>query len=180
MVCRNAPRARAGLCLGGPGAGIRARPARASRTRGSATVDGDGRARITYEPIEEDLDRLRDGIAKIARAYLAADAVEVFPPIQSAGPIRSEAQLAATLHAAVGPSALASLYAVHLFGGAAMGGNPESSACNEMGEVWDVRGLYVTDASALPTNTGVNPQITIMANSLRVAAGIEAPAKRTS
>ncbi len=35
-------------------------------------------------------------------------------------------------------------------------------------------GLYVTDASALPTNTGANPQITIMANALRIAAGIPA------
>ena len=33
-------------------------------------------------------------------------------------------------------------------------------------------GLYVSDASALPGNTGVNPQITIMAHALRVADAI--------
>ena len=35
--------------------------------------------------------------------------------------------------------------------------------------VWDVGGLHVADAASLPSNTGVNPQITIMANALRVA-----------
>jgi choline dehydrogenase-like flavoprotein len=37
--------------------------------------------------------------------------------------------------------------------------------------VWGARGLYVADASAFPSNTGVNPQISIMANALRVAEG---------
>jgi cholesterol oxidase len=70
------------------------------------------------------------------------------------------------------PSDLASLYAVHLFGGAAMGGTPETGTCDEAGAVFGVRGLYVADAASLPTATGVNPQITIMANALRIAAGL--------
>jgi len=35
-----------------------------------------------------------------------------------------------------------------------------------------VRGLYVTDASAFPTSSGVNPMITIMAIADHVARGI--------
>jgi choline dehydrogenase-like flavoprotein len=35
-----------------------------------------------------------------------------------------------------------------------------------------VRGLYIVDAASLPSATGVNPQITIMANALRIAAGL--------
>ena len=75
-------------------------------------------------------------------------------------------------------SRLTLLYAVHLFGGAVMGASPERSFCSEDGACWDVRGLYVSDASSLPTNTGVNPQVTIMANALRIAgaAAAEGPA----
>jgi choline dehydrogenase-like flavoprotein len=52
-----------------------------------------------------------------------------------------------------------------------MGGAPPAP-CDETGAHRGARGLYVTDASGLPTNTGVHPQITIMANALGVAGGI--------
>ena len=59
-----------------------------------------------------------------------------------------------------------------------MGASPQRSFCSVDGECWDVRGLYVSDASSLPSNTGVNPQVTIMANALRIAEGaaVEGPA----
>ena len=60
----------------------------------------------------------------------------------------------------------------HLFGGAAMGGTPALGACDARGAVFGVRGLHVADAASLPTATGVNPQITIVANALRMAAAI--------
>jgi choline dehydrogenase-like flavoprotein len=55
-----------------------------------------------------------------------------------------------------------------------MGADPGRGACDESGRVFGVAGLYVTDASALPGNTGANPQITVQANALRIAAGITA------
>jgi choline dehydrogenase-like flavoprotein len=42
----------------------------------------------------------------------------------------------------------------------------------ETGESHDVRGLYVADASAFVTSSGVNPMITIMAIADHVARGI--------
>jgi hypothetical protein len=36
------------------------------------------------------------------------------------------------------------------------------SVCDPNGEVWDVAGLYVADASTFPTASGVNPMITAM------------------
>ncbi len=63
-------------------------------------------------------------------------------------------------------------------GGAAVPGARGRGAaqgfCDESGRAFDVAGLYVTDAAALPSNTGANPQITIMANALRIAGGITA------
>jgi choline dehydrogenase-like flavoprotein len=104
--------------------------------------------------------------------YLAAGALEVFWPVAGLAPIRDEADLARAAAIPLDPTRFTLLYAVHLFGGAAMGGSPETSVCDEAGAVWDVHGLHVVDAAGLPTNTAVNPQITIVANALRIADGI--------
>ena len=51
----------------------------------------------------------------------------------------------------------------HLFGGCVMGSDPSRSVCDQNGRVHGYQRLYVADASAIPTNLGVNPQHTIMA-----------------
>jgi choline dehydrogenase-like flavoprotein len=144
------------------------------RTRGSVAQDGDAPPRLSYQPLAEDLERIRDAIGKIARLYLAAGATEVYLPVNGLAPIRAEADLAALANATIDPRSLSLLYAVHLFGGAAMGGSRAQGFCDESGRAFDVGGLYIADAAALPSNTGANPQITIMANALRIAAGIAA------
>jgi choline dehydrogenase-like flavoprotein len=65
------------------------------------------------------------------------------------------------------------LFTVHLMGTARMGATKESSVVNPSGEVWDLPGCYVADASLFPTAIGVNPQITIMALATRVAFRLE-------
>jgi choline dehydrogenase-like flavoprotein len=135
------------------------------RDRSRGRIDADGR--VAYALLPEDVERLRVGMREAARAYLIAGADEVWLPVNGLPPIRSESDLVTIDAAAQRPGDFALLYAVHLFGGAAMG-----SVCDESGAVRGVRGLWVVDAAALPTNTGVNPQITIMANALRIAQGI--------
>jgi choline dehydrogenase-like flavoprotein len=142
------------------------------RTRGSVHVDGDGEAAISYQPVAEDLVRLRQAVRETARIYLAAGATEVWLPLNGMAPVRSEADLAALDAVAFEPRALSLLYAVHLFGGACMSGERDAGACDETGRVRDVAGLYVSDAAALPGNTGANPQVTVQANALRVAAAL--------
>jgi long-chain-alcohol oxidase len=60
----------------------------------------------------------------------------------------------------------------HIMGSARMGGSPETSACNPRGETWEVRDLYVCDASAFPTASGVNPMISIESIAHMNAIGI--------
>jgi choline dehydrogenase-like flavoprotein len=139
------------------------------RTRGRLRVEGDGRAAVDYALEPGDLERLRHAIGSAARALLAAGALEVWLPVHGAGPVRSEADLARFAASGLDRSRLTFLYSVHLFGGAPMGGRREGSVCAPDGGVWDAPGLFVADASGLPSNTGVNPQITILANALRVA-----------
>jgi choline dehydrogenase-like flavoprotein len=138
------------------------------RTRGTVAADGT----VTYTLQDEDVERLRAGMLGAASCYLTAGAEEVILPIHGVAPIRHERELVAVKERRLRPSDLAILYAVHLFGGAAMAEGPERGACDESGAVFGVRGLYVVDAASLPSATGVNPQITIMANALRIAAGI--------
>ena len=65
------------------------------------------------------------------------------------------------------------LFAVHLMGTARMGASPRTSVVGPTGEVWDLPGCYVADASLFPTAIGVNPQITVMALATRVAFRLE-------
>jgi len=139
------------------------------RTRGHIDADG----ALHYDPLPADLERLRAGMIGAARAYLAAGALEVYVPVHGVAPLRSEVDLARVEALALAPSRFALVYAVHLFGGATMGGGA-SAPCDETGAHRAARGLYVTDAAGLPSNTGVNPQITIMANALRIGHGIVA------
>ena len=144
-------------------------------SRGTLRVGAKGRAEVHYALDRADLERLRLGLLALAELYLAAGALEVFLPINGLPPLRSESDLRALELGAIDARRLSLLYAVHLFGGAVMGGSPERSCCDETGRVRGVRGLYVSDASCLPTNLGVNPQVTIMANALRIAEGMIQP-----
>jgi choline dehydrogenase-like flavoprotein len=147
-------------------------------TRGEIELGRGGALRLRYGPVPEDLARLREGIASIARAYLAAGAEEVYLPVEGLAPVRRESDLASLAAAPLAARDLSLLYAVHLFGGAGMAADPARGSCDGEGRSFSARGVFVADASALPGNTGVNPQITIMAHALRVADAIAAEAGR--
>lgn len=62
----------------------------------------------------------------------------------------------------------------HQCGTLKMGDDPAQSVVDPEGKVWGMDNLYVTDASVFPSSAHVNPTLTIVANSLRVAAGLAA------
>ena len=57
----------------------------------------------------------------------------------------------------------------HLMGGCRMGDDAETSVVDADGRSWDIDNLFVCDGSLFPTAGGVNPSMTIVANSLRIA-----------
>lgn len=67
------------------------------------------------------------------------------------------------------------LFTVHMMGTCRMGSRPERSVVGLNGEMWDLPGCYVADASLFPTAVGVNPQVTIMALATRVAQRLQLP-----
>jgi choline dehydrogenase-like flavoprotein len=50
-----------------------------------------------------------------------------------------------------------------------MGSSPADAVADGSGELHDTRGVWVGDASAFPTATGVNPMVSIMVLAERTA-----------
>lgn len=67
------------------------------------------------------------------------------------------------------------LFTVHMMGTCRMGSHPRDSVVNMSGELWDLPGCYVADASLFPTAVGVNPQVAIMALATLVAQRLQLP-----
>jgi choline dehydrogenase-like flavoprotein len=60
-------------------------------------------------------------------------------------------------------------YSAHQMGSCRLGSDPAISVAGPWGELHDVSGVWIGDASALPTAPGVNPMLTIMALARRTA-----------
>jgi choline dehydrogenase-like flavoprotein len=89
---------------------------------------------------------------------------------------RTLARGARTIHRAAG--SLASYFHridtfSHALGTVRMGNDPATAPLDPAGRFRGVRGLYVSDGSALPTSAGVNPSLTIAANALRIGRAVE-------
>ncbi len=129
----------------------------------------DGSLRATYALSDEDARRLAFGIARAAEIHFAAGASEVYPNIGRA-PVLRPGDVAAFEATSFKPSELR-LEAFHPMGTARIAA-PGEGVCGADGSVHGVEGLYVADASLFPTSVGVNPMMTIVAFSRRVAAGL--------
>jgi choline dehydrogenase-like flavoprotein len=60
-------------------------------------------------------------------------------------------------------------FTAHQMGSCRMGSDPATSVADGRGELHDVRGVWIGDASAFPTAPGVNPMVTVMALAHRTA-----------
>jgi len=61
-----------------------------------------------------------------------------------------------------------------------MGTDPRTSVADPWGQLHDVAGVWIGDASAFPTATGTSPMITIMALAHRNAEAIATARLRTA
>jgi choline dehydrogenase-like flavoprotein len=55
------------------------------------------------------------------------------------------------------------LFSAHQMSSARVARSPGLGAVNPHGESWDLKRLFVVDGSTLPTSSGVNPMLTILA-----------------
>lgn len=140
------------------------------RSSGRIGLAGDGSLRATYNLTKDDADGLAFGIARAAEIHFAAGATEVYPNIPRVGVLK-RGDLAKFEATGFKPSELR-LEAFHPMGTARIAADEREGACGIDGSLHGVSDLYVADASLFPTSVGVNPMMTIIAFSKRVARGV--------
>ena len=64
------------------------------------------------------------------------------------------------------------VFSAHQMCSAPLGADPATSVANPSGELHDTPGVWIADASAMPTCSGVNPMITVMAVARRTATNM--------
>jgi len=122
-----------------------------------------GRSDLRYTPTPADMEIFRRGARRLAEMHFAAGALRVYPGVHG-GPdvIESPDDLGQLDELPLDPRCW-SIISSHLFSTCRMGKDDRAGVVGFDGAVHGTRGLWVLDASALPTNLGVNPQHTIMA-----------------
>jgi choline dehydrogenase-like flavoprotein len=137
---------------------------------GSGRVLGRRRSVLTYMLSRDDGARLRQSVAVMGRLLFAAGAVEVLTGVASQPVVRSVAELDDAL-ASTPPHAL-HVAAFHPTGTARMGADASAAPVDVRGRLRGVDGVWVADASLLPSSPTVNPQVSIMAMASAVAGEV--------
>ena len=136
------------------------------RSRGSVRERA-GRVEVRYDLCDRDVGLLGRGIQRLIELYWAAGARAVYPPVEWIGELRDG-----------DPGPLAdrplrardlTLMAFHPLGTARADARPAHGVVDGHLRLHGTEGLYVADASVIPSSLGVNPQITIMALASRLA-----------
>jgi len=149
---------------------------------GRVSVTKAGRVRADYALDPTGVATMRHALANMARLARAAGARDILatgtPPIWYDGgsgerEFRHYLDRLATFDFSANRG---TVFSAHQMGTARMGASPRDHVCDPVGRVRVrarddrvVRGLYVADSSLFPTAIGVNPMITVMALSRRVA-----------
>ena len=145
---------------------------------GRVTIDAAGNAVVAY-PFSDELDvrNFRRGLAELIRLHEAAGAERIVSIGRTAPTWERGDDLDGFIDAVTSHSLAPrefGVFTAHQMGSCRMGSDPTSSVANPLGELHDTPGVWIGDASAFPTASGVNPMVTIMALAHRTAAAIAA------
>jgi choline dehydrogenase-like flavoprotein len=142
------------------------------RTPGRVDVDRDGAPRIRYGVGAPERRLLERGMVEMARLHEAAGAGRIFtlhtPPLERQAGGSVESFVDGIRARGVSPNRVL-LFSAHQMSSCRMGVEAKDSTADPDGRVRGVDGLWVTDASAFPTASGVNPMLTIFALARRTA-----------
>ena len=142
------------------------------QAEGRVVVDGLGEPIVKYTNGALERRLLERAMVESARIHAAAGARRVFtlhtPPLErDAGAMQD---LAAEIERrGIVPNRV-TLFSAHQMSSCRIGRDRASSVADPDGQVWGVRGLFITDASAFPSASGVNPMLTVMALARRTAS----------
>ena len=155
---------------------------------GRVILGPNGRPRIDYVVSDTDRAHVIEGIIGAAKVAYTQGATEIFtsnaalrtfvrktsdPAVNDMGIMNPEFQewIAEVRKIGLKPPT-AGFGSAHQMGSCKMGIDPETSVVDLHGKVWGVEGLHIADASVLPSATGVNPMVTIMATAQWIARAI--------
>jgi choline dehydrogenase-like flavoprotein len=142
------------------------------RAEGRVAIDKLGEPLVKYANGALERRLLQRAMIESARIHAAAGARRVFtlhtPPLErDAAAIQD---LAAEIERrGVVPNRM-TMFSAHQMSSCRIGSDRGASVADPDGQVWGIRGLFVTDASAFPSASGVNPMLTVMALARRTAS----------
>ncbi len=125
-----------------------------------------------YQINAYDHERLLEGTRRLAELHFAMGATKVLLPFAHMHVVHSADELEKIDVRTVKKSTM-DMFTVHLMGTAQIGARPERSVVDPTGQLWDLPGCYVADASLFPSAVGVNPQVSIMALAMLVASRVK-------
>ena len=121
-----------------------------------------GQPNVKYGLGKPDMERMRFALHILAKMHFAMGAKSVITGIYGLPYKLSPDQVDLIKSCSLDPRRWVAI-CTHLFGGCMMGADPNRFVCDQNGKVHGYEGLYIGDASQIPTTLGVNPQHTIMA-----------------
>ncbi|HTR21740.1 MAG TPA: GMC family oxidoreductase [Gemmatimonadales bacterium] len=147
------------------------------RDPGRVVVSKAGHPRVHYELSGHDVRSVRQGLIGAAELLVAVGATELFslhtPPVRVRPGERGWLErFTQGIDARGFTKCRMSYITFHQMASCTMAADRRRGVVSETGETFDLPGLYVADASAFVTSSGVNPMITIMAIADHVARGM--------
>ena len=146
------------------------------RGAGSVTIDDNGEA-VHWYPFDDELDRqnFKHALVTCVRMHDAAGAKEIFVAGQAMPPWQRGEDLEAFIEKVnqipIGPGGTP-VFCAHQMSSARLGAEPQTSVANPAGELHDTPGVWIGDASGMPTCSGANPMLTVMALAHRTATNM--------
>ena len=143
------------------------------RGAGTVTIDENGQSTFWY-PFTDELDRrhFREAAVTSIRMHEAAGAQQIFLAGQPFAPWNRgedlEAFIAKVNELPIGPGGTP-VFSAHQMCSAKLGSDPQTSVAKPNGELHDVTGVWIADASGMPSCSGVNPMVSTMALARRTA-----------
>ena len=143
------------------------------RGAGTVTIDENGQSTFWY-PFTDELDRrhFREAAVTSIRMHEAAGAQQIYLAGQPFAPWNRgedlEAFIAKVNELPIGPGGTP-VFSAHQMCSAKLGSDPQTSVAKPNGELHDVTGVWIADASGMPSCSGVNPMVSTMALARRTA-----------
>jgi choline dehydrogenase-like flavoprotein len=138
---------------------------------GEVALDKNGAKVISYEMPKEAGEALKFGLAKCSEIAFAAGAQEVYTAFTTPLTLSSAKDVGLIDKMPTGPNDVM-LISYHPQGTCRMGPDPKKSVVGLDGQLHDLPGMFVVDASIFPTSVSVNTQIPTYGMATKIASDL--------